>query len=41
MQLPAVDGGIKYGTIKWIGLVPLVQEEIAGIEMVKLIIELC
>ena len=35
IQLPAADGTIKYGTIKWIGLVQNVQGEIAGIEMVS------
>ena len=35
VQLPAVDGGIKHGTIRWIGLVPNVSEAIAGIEMVN------
>ena len=35
VQLPAVDGSMKYGTIRWIGHVPNVSEEIAGLEMVN------
>lgn len=36
IQVPAIDGTIKYGTIKWIGFVPNIQERIAGLEMVKI-----
>ena len=35
VQLPAVDGSIKYGTIRWIGLVPNLSEAVAGVEMVN------
>ena len=34
VQLPAVDGSVKYGTIRWMGHVPSVSVEIAGLEMV-------
>ena len=34
IQLPATDGSVKYGTIKWIGLIRNVQGNVAGIELV-------
>ena len=35
IQIPAADGSVKYGTIKWIGLIANVQGKIAGIELVR------
>ena len=37
IQIPGADGhSVKYGTIKWIGLVPNAQGKIAGIELVRI-----
>ena len=38
IQLPAMDGSVIYGTIKWIGLMPNTYGQIAGIELVRLVI---
>ena len=35
VQLPAADGTPKYGIIRWIGRLPMLQGEIAGIELVR------
>ena len=38
IQLPAMDGSVIYGTIKWIGMMPNTYGQIAGIELVRLVI---